>query len=65
MMLPQALTVLIDDGRCVIDVIYNQGRSSDLASLFDIAVAAEQVMKKCLDPPNKLTSGGTIKRIGM
>lgn len=55
----------IDDGRCVIEVIYTSGYKTDSASLLEIGSAAEQVMKKCVDSPNDPARGGHIARVGM
>ena len=57
--------MLIDDGQCVIEVIYTSGYKTDTASLLEIGNAAEQVMKKCIDPPNDPTRGGHVAKVGM
>lgn len=53
--------MLIDDGQCVIEVIYTSGYRTDSASLLDIGNAARQVMKKCIDLPNDPIRGDRLR----
>ena len=55
----------IDDGQCVIDVLNYQSYSSDFASFLEIRYAAEQVLKKCVDPVSSPAKGGFIGHVGM
>ena len=58
--------LLIDDGRCVIDVVPGHKTIiSEQSSFEEIRVAATRVMETCVDPPQKVSRGGYVGSVGM
>ncbi|KAF6219098.1 hypothetical protein HO133_004923 [Letharia lupina] len=53
-----------DDGQCVIDITNYQAHNSDFASLLEISHAADQVLKKCIDPLGGPAEGGFVANVG-
>ena len=56
--------MVVDDGKCVVDVVLKGDAVSDYASPFEIREAAERVMQHCVDAPKEPSEGGDIGFIG-